>query len=218
MKKSLNLIIVALVLLIAACGGNKQTQDGKENQDSIKKNLTIENLKAAFQGESNASAKYAAFAKKAMEEKLPMIAALFNTASKSESIHAANHLKVLTELGATDTAKIGNFEVKTTLENLEAAFNGEKHEVDEMYPGFINQGQTDKNDNAVKSFTWAFDTEKKHMSLYQAAIDALKAKKEKSLPTGYFICPKCGFTYSSKDVQEACEICGTAKENFIIIK
>jgi rubrerythrin len=60
---------------------------------------TIENLKAGIKGETTASVKYAAFAQKAREEGNDTIAKLFDAASKAESIHAVNHLKVLEGLG-----------------------------------------------------------------------------------------------------------------------
>jgi rubrerythrin len=220
MKKIVNLLLIAAIaVFVASCGGNKQTGENKDQQDSTKKvNQTVENLKAALQGETTASAKYAAFAAKATEEKLPQIAALFNATSKSESIHAANHKKVLEEMGEKVEVTPETFEVKTTKENLEAAYNGEKHEVEAMYQGFIDQAKVDKAEKAVKSFSYAFETEKKHMTLYKAASDALAANKVKTLAAEYFVCPKCGFTYTKTDVEDECEICSTGKDKFISIK
>ena len=60
---------------------------------------TVENLKAAYNGESTASAKYAAFAEKAKAEGFDTVAVMFLATSKAEAIHAANHLKVLEKLG-----------------------------------------------------------------------------------------------------------------------
>ena len=59
---------------------------------------TVKDLQAAFTGESTASAKYTAFAKKAREEGNPKVAVLFDAASKAESIHAGNHKAVLQQL------------------------------------------------------------------------------------------------------------------------
>jgi len=193
--------------------------EGFAPKDSIKvENKTVDNLKEALQGETTASAKYAAFAQKAKEENLPQIAALFSAASKSESIHAGNHRNALGNMGWKVDVQPESFTFGTTLENLQAAFSGEKHEVESMYPGFIEQATTDNANEAVKSFNWAVDTEEKHMELYQAAIDALKTKKEVSLPSEYFICPKCGFTYNNTDVEDNCELCGTEKAKFFSIK
>jgi rubrerythrin len=219
MKKIVNFVVIATIaVFIASCGGNKKTVENKVQQDTIKKvNQTVENLKAALQGETNASAKYEAFAVKAKEEKLPQIATLFNAASKSESIHAANHKKVLEEMGIKVDVKPQAFDVKTTKENLDAAYAGEKHEVENMYKGYIDQADADDNDKAVKSFSYAFETEKKHMTLYKTAIDALAANKVKTLAVEYLVCPKCGYTYTKKDVVSECIVCSTSKDKFISI-
>jgi len=194
-------------------------QENVSGPDSTKiVNQTAENLKTALQGETTASAKYSAYAQKAFDENLPNIAALFLAAAKSESIHAKNHKIVLAGMGYKLDVQPEAFTEGTTLENLQAAFDGEKHEVEAMYPGFLELANTDNVTEAVKSFGWSLDTEKKHMELYTAAINALKAKSEKSLPSEYFVCPKCGFTYSNKDVEDNCELCGTEKEKFIPFK
>ena len=51
---------------------------------------TLDNLQAAFNGESNANARYLAFAKKADEEGYGQVASLFRAAARAEEIHAAN--------------------------------------------------------------------------------------------------------------------------------
>ena len=198
--------------------GMQDTEDDSVQDSTKVDNPTVANLKAALQGETTASAKYAAFAAKAREEGLAQIAVMFDATSKSESIHAANHKKVLAEMGVTADAQPEAFDVKATKENLDAAYAGEKHEVEAMYQGFIDQAKTDQAENAIKTFSYALETEKKHMELYKAAIDALAANKVKSLPTEYFDCPKCGFTYSNKDVEDECEQCGTTKDKFLTFK
>lgn len=220
MKKIVNLFLIAAIAVFnASCGGNNQNAENKDQQDTTEKvNQTVENLKAALQGETTASVKYEAFAAKAKEENLPQIAALFNATSKSESIHAANHKKVLEEMGEVVNVTPEAFEVKTTKENLEAAFNGEKHEVENMYQGFIDQAEVDEAEKAVKTFTYAFETEKAHMKLYTVASEALAANKVKTISADYLICPKCGFTYTGKDAKDECEICSTGKDKYIVVK
>ena len=73
---------------------------------------TIQNIKDAIIGETTASTKYAAYAKKAREEGYNNIALLFEAASKSESIHAGNHLAVLKQLGENIDNFSPKFEVK----------------------------------------------------------------------------------------------------------
>lgn len=200
--KNLILLFAAGVFMLAGCA-QKPTK-------------TIENLKAAYAGESNASAKYAAYAEKAQEESYLSIARLFAAASKAEAIHAANHLKVLQELGVTPDTLKPQFEVKTTAENLEDAIKGETYETETMYPQFINDAKTEKVENAVKSFTWAMDTEKKHKEFYAAAAQAIKDNSLQLLPMGYAVCPVCGNTYDMMKVDEKCAFCQTPKDKFVM--
>jgi len=178
---------------------------------------TIENLKAGIKGETTASAKYAAFAEKARAEGLDTVAKLFDAASKAESIHAANHLKVLEGLGEKMEEFKPEFEVKTTAENLQAAIDGESYEVATMYPQFLADAKAEKVEKAVKSFTWAFDTEKKHQVLYQKALAAVQTNAENTLPFEYAVCPVCGNTYDKATIEEKCDFCGTSKDKFIKI-
>ncbi|MEI6695880.1 MAG: ferritin family protein [Bacteroidota bacterium] len=201
-----NILLLAFVSLLAftAC---KQSNPVK----------TIENLKAGFKGESTASAKYAAFAQKSREEGFESIAKLFDAASKSESIHAANHKKVLEELGQKAEDFTPSFEVKSTAENLQAAIDGETYEVATMYPQFLSDAKTEKVEKAEKSFRWAFDTEKKHQQFYSKTLEALKANTENTLPFEFAVCPVCGNTYDKASLDEKCSFCQTSKEKFINI-
>jgi len=178
---------------------------------------TIENLKAGIIGETTASAKYAAFSQKALDEGNVAVAKLFEAASKAESIHAANHLKVLKELGVGMDAFVPEFEVKTTAENLQAAIDGETYESTTMYPQFLADAKAEKVEKATKSFTWAFDTEKKHAEFYKNALEALNSGTLENLPMGYAVCPVCGNTYDNANVEANCAFCQTSKEKFIII-
>jgi len=178
---------------------------------------TIENLKAGIKGETTASAKYAAFAEKARAEGLDTVAKLFDAASKAESIHAANHLKVLEGLGEKMEEFKPEFEVKTTADNLQAAIDGESYEVATMYPQFLADAKAEKVEKAVKSFTWAFDTEKKHQVFYQKALAAVQTNAENTLPFEYAVCPVCGNTYDKATIEKKCDFCGTSKDKFIRI-
>jgi len=201
-----NFLLLAFVSLIAFTGC-KQASPVK----------TIANLKAGIKGETTASAKYTAFAQKAREEGNDTIAKLFDAASKAEAIHAANHTKVLEELGEKMDEFKPEFEVKTTAENLQAAIDGESYEAATMYPQFLADAKVEKVEKAVKSFTWAMDTEIKHQQFYAKALEALKLNAERTLSFEYAVCPVCGNTYEMATVDEKCAFCQTPKEKFIII-
>ncbi len=204
MKTSVKLVLIMLGLgLMCSC--------------AQKPAKTIENLKAAYNGESTASAKYAAFSEKAKAEGFDTVAVMFMATSKSEAIHANNHKKVLEKLGEKiEGPQIGKFEVLSTAENLTDAIKGETYEIDTMYPGFNSIAKEEKCSDAVKSITWALDTEKKHQAFYKTALAALEAGGEKTLPVQWFVCPVCGNTYDVSTVVSACDFCMTPKAKFIV--
>jgi rubrerythrin len=201
-----NILLLAVLGLLAIAGCKQPTPVN-----------TIANLKDGIKGETTASAKYAAFAQKAREEGFDTIAKLFDAASKAESIHAANHTKALEALGEKMDDFKPEFEVKTTAENLQAAIDGESYEVSTMYPKFLDDAKAEKVEKATRSFTWAMDTEKKHLDFYQRALEALKANNESTLPFVYAVCPVCGNTYDNSNVDEKCAFCQTPKDKFEII-
>lgn len=177
---------------------------------------TIENLKAAYNGESTASAKYAAFAEKAKAEGFDTVAIMFLATSKAETIHAANHLKVLEKLGEKVSGpQIGTFNVMSTAENLTDAMKGETYELETMYPEFIAAAEKEKSTDAVKSFKWALDTEKKHQLFYKTALAIVATGGEKSLSVKWMVCPVCGNTFNEPALTAKCDFCMTPKEKFI---
>jgi rubrerythrin len=89
---------------------------------------TIENLKEAFAGESQAFQKYTAFAKKAEHDGLPNIAKLFRLTAEAEKTHADGHFKSLDGIGST-------------VDNLQAAINGETYEFTTMYPPMLAEAE-----------------------------------------------------------------------------
>ncbi len=180
------------------------------------KPLTIDNLKAAFTGETTAGAKYAAYAKKAKEEGYLKVALLFEAASRSEAIHAGNHRAVLEQLAETAPEVNPKFEVKSTLENLQDALAGETYEVATMYPQFLQNASASKSNLAGISFNYAYQTEQNHKLMYAAALDAMKKGTESSLPGKYVVCGTCGNTYANA-APKRCEICMSPQERYITI-
>ncbi len=160
---------------------------------------TVENLKAAFAGESQASRKYLYFAEKAEQEGQPQIAKLFRAASEAETVHARNHLNVLQGIG-------------TTVANLKTAISGEYYEMTEMYPDFITKSKTEKNTEAETSFDRANKVEKVHHGLYHQALKDLEAAK-KLPPQAYYVCQTCGNTVEG-GAPDRCPICGATRNLF----
>ncbi len=176
---------------------------------------TIQNLTDAIIGESTASASYAAYAAQAAREGFPQIQKMFEATSKAESIHAANHARVLKQLGGELPKFEIKVDVKTTAENLVAAKAGEVYEFTEMYPAFIAEAQAEEQKAAIHTFEMAMEVEKTHAQLYQNASDALASGAVASLPATYYVCPTCGETFGSLDGVESCHICRVKPDKFL---
>lgn len=180
------------------------------------KEKTIANLQEAFNGESNATARYAAFSKKAAEEGYKEIALLFKAASLAEQVHAGNHKAVLEEMGVAVKPAIIDVKVLTTKENLEFAIKGETYEATTMYPNFLKDANAAGNQLALISLNYAYKTEKKHQEFYEQALAALISNKVNTLPATYFVCPTCGNTYETT-APKRCGISMTSSEKFVKI-
>ena len=161
-----------------------------------------------------AAAKYAAFSEQAHKDGYHQIGILFSAASKSETIHAANHKTVLEKMGKKVEPFTPVFTVKTTKENLEEAVSGETSEVNTMYPGYIATAKNENASSAVKSMRWAMETEKRHIIFLQNALTTLNSNMTNELPRFYWVCPKCGNTYDVPVPDDMCSFCGTASSRF----
>ena len=173
---------------------------------------TLENMQAAFNGETNAHNRYLSFAKQADSEGYGEVASLFRAAARAEDVHASNHAVVIKKMGAVPQAKLESPDVKSTRENLQAAIKGETYERDTMYPDFLKQARADGNRDAVRSLNLAKTAEAEHAKLYARSLenlDNLKGSKSK----GFFVCPTCGYTTSEISFAK-CPSCFTPKEKF----
>ena len=161
---------------------------------------TMDNLKDAFAGESQANRKYLAFAQKADEEGFGQAAKLFRAAAAAETIHAHNHLKVM-----------GG--VNSTKENIQEAIKGETHEYTKMYPEMIMEVEEEgDNQAAVRSFDLANKVESIHASLYQKALDHLGNNEL----VDYYVCRICGNTVENS-APDKCHICSAPGSMFVKI-
>ncbi len=160
---------------------------------------TADNLKDAFAGESQASRKYVAFAKRAQQEGLPNIARLFRTTAEAERIHAEGHLAAMGGIGRT-------------AENLQAAIDGETYEYTEMYPPMLQQAEADGH-KAKRMFGWAVKAEAVHAKLYASALEAAK-RGEDLTEARFHLCPVCGHIEFGNP-PAACPICGTKAEKYV---
>lgn len=173
---------------------------------------TADNLLAAFNGESNAHARYMAFSAKADAEGYAAVASLFRAAARAEEIHAENHAAVMRELGIAPVANVVTPEVKSTAENLQKAIEGETYEYETMYKDFIDTAQRERQTAAVRTFMLARNAEREHARLYTndaKSLDSLKGSTSKT----FFVCTVCGYTSAKLDFV-VCPGCASPKDKF----
>jgi rubrerythrin len=163
---------------------------------------TTDNLKEAFAGESQASQKYLAFAKKAEKEGFRNIAALFRTAAQAERIHAEGHLGALDGIGST-------------AENLVTAIEGETYEYTTMYPPMLKQAEAEGH-KAKRMFDYAPKAEAVHAKLYQLALEAVRKGKDLA-EAKIYLCPICGHIEFGTP-PETCPICKTKGSSYIQVQ
>jgi rubrerythrin len=156
---------------------------------------TLANLQSAYNGESNAHAKYLEFATQAGSEGYGKVGSLFRAAAAAEEIHLTCEAAVLKQMGAAPQADIKTPPAKSTKQNLEDSANkGEGYERDTMYPRFIRQARKDGNKGAAQCFTWARAAEAEHFNLFTAAAHNLAQMK--GGPATYYVCDEGGYTMS----------------------
>jgi rubrerythrin len=185
---------------------------------------TISVLQTLYQDEVQASENYQAYAEKAVSENYPNIAKLFNSIAISESIHARNFKKVLSDLGAEPEAVAGvEPNVSSTRKNLKLATAVELEEIDKMYPQYIKQITAENHAQAIQYVTYAWEAEKQHRALLEkiksgtGIFFGLLTRKIEDSPSPYFVCQNCGSTLS--EVPEAtCPICGGPSAKYTEIK
>lgn len=162
-------------------------------------NTTAKNLEEAFAGESQASQKYLAFAKKAEKDGFANIAKLFRTAAQAERIHAEGHLGAMDGIGST-------------ADNLVTAITNETYEFTTMYPPMIEQAVADGH-KAKRMFDYASKAEAVHAELYKMALEAVREGRD--LPEDkIYLCPVCGHIEFGTP-PETCPICKARGSSYV---
>ena len=134
---------------------------------SLDGSQTIENLKAAFAGESQANRRYLYFAKVADIEGYPDIAGNFRDTAEGETGHAHGHLDYIKTVGDPATG----LPIGDTLENLAAAVAGETHEYTDMYPGMAKTAREEDFEEIADWFETLAKAEKAHAGRFQSLLD-----------------------------------------------
>ena len=135
----------------------------------LQSSQTVQNLKDAFAGESQANRRYLYFAAKADVEGENDVAAVFRSTAEGETGHAHGHLEYLEEVGDPATG----LPMGDTRKNLLASIEGETHEYTDMYPGMAKTARDEGFEEIADWFETLANAERSHANRFQKALDAL---------------------------------------------
>jgi rubrerythrin len=136
----------------------------------LAKSKTIENLRTAFAGESQANRRYTYFSRRADEEGYSEISTLFRSVSEGETAHALRHFDFMKAVGDPVT-KVPVPDVRGM---LESAVTGETYESTTMYPDFAKVAREEGFDEIARWFETLTKAERAHSGKFQEALKGLK--------------------------------------------
>jgi rubrerythrin len=169
---------------------------------------TEKNLLKAFAWESQARTRYDYFASQAKKEWFEQISAIFTETALNEKEHAKRFFQFLEWWATEITATYPTWIIKTTLENLEAAANGENEEWTLLYPEFAKVAREEWFSEIAWAFTLISQVEKEHEKRYRSLAENIKnnevfhKKEEKT-----WICRNCWYHAVGKDAPNECPAC-----------
>ena len=171
-------------------------------ENKYKGTKTEQNLKTAFAGESQARNKYTYFASVAKKEGYEQISELFLKTAENEKEHAKMWFKELGELGST-------------VENLNAAADGENFEWTDMYEDFAKVAEEEGFLDLAKKFRGVAEIEKHHEERYRALLNNIETKQvfEKS-EVKIWECRNCGHIVVGTQAPEVCPVCNHPRAYF----
>lgn len=176
--------------------------------------MTQDNLRSAYGGESQAHMRYRIWGEEATKEGFPTVGRLFLCTSDAEQVHATLHFKALRDIaGDFSVTSGGGFGLGKTSDNLQGAINGEMFEVEQMYPAYIAVAEMQNEKTAVAAMRFAIEAEKVHAELFTKAKKAVDAGNDLEAET-MLLCPVCGYI-SLTGEEEVCPLCKAKKSLFI---
>ena len=156
---------------------------------------TEKNLQTAFAGESQARNKYTYFSSVAKKEGYEQIAALFLKTAENEKEHAKLWLKELQGIG-------------NTVQNLEAAADGENYEWTDMYDEFAKTAEAEGFPELAEKFRGVGAIEKHHEERYRALLHNVEtAEVFKKSEVKVWECRNCGHIVVGTEAPEVCPVC-----------
>ena len=158
---------------------------------------TLENLKTAFAGESQARNKYTYYASKAKKDGYEQLAAIFEETANNEKEHAKLWFKYL-----------HGGDVPSTEENLKDAAEGENYEWTTMYAEFAKTAKEEGLNELSFLFEKVAGIEKEHEERYLILLKNVKDQRVfKKEGDKIWVCRNCGYVYTGKNALEICPVC-----------
>ena len=170
----------------------------------LKGTKTEKNLLEAFAGESMARNKYSYWASKAKKDGYQQIAAIFEETANNEKEHAKMWFKYL-EGGA----------IKSTIDNLKAAADGENFEWTDMYDRMAKEAEEEGFAEIAEKMRGVAAIEKHHEERYRKLLknieDAIVFSRDGD---AIWICRNCGHVVVGKNAPEICPVCAHPQSYF----
>jgi rubrerythrin len=172
----------------------------------LKGTKTLENLMAAFAGESQARNKYTYYASKAKKEGYEQIAELFTETANQEKEHAKIWFKLFHGIG-------------DTMENLKDAAQGENDEWKDMYPRMAKEAREEGFDEIADLFEGVAAVEKVHEEKYRKLLANIEEGIVFSRDGDrVWQCRNCGHIHVGKQAPEVCPVCNHPQAYFELKK
>ena len=173
---------------------------------NLKGTKTEKNLMEAFAGESQARNKYTYLASKAKKEGYEQIAAILEETAQNEKEHAKMWFKLLQ-----------GGEIKSTIENLQSAAEGENYEWTDMYDRMAKEAKEEGFDRIAYLFEAVGKIEKEHEERYKKLIENVEGGLVFSRDGDrIWKCRNCGHIVIGKSAPEICPVCSHPKAFFEI--
>lgn len=162
----------------------------------LKGSRTEQCLQTAFAGEAQARCKYTYYASVAKKEGYEQIAAIFAETSDQEKEHAKWEFRFLNGIG-------------NTMENLQAAADGENYEWTTMYHDFEKIAREEGFEDIADFFKNVATVEKGHEERYLKLLENLKDGKVFSREGECIAwqCRNCGYIHYGNDAPAVCPTC-----------
>ena len=167
---------------------------------------TEKNLQEAFAGESQARNKYTYFASVAKKEGYEQMSALFLKTADNEKEHAKLWFKLL-----------NGGEISDTMDNLQAAAQGENYEWTEMYSKMAEEAEAEGFPEIAYRFRAVAAIEKHHEERYRRLLQNIEEGIVFSREGDtVWICRNCGHIHIGKKAPELCPVCHHKRSFFEI--